>query len=219
MRQLLSILFVLIAVLGQGQNFQIATLKYRGGGDWYSNPSALPNLVEFANQQLGTSISSQIATVEAGSPQIINYPYVYMTGHGNVIFSAREAENLRKYLTGGGFLHVDDNYGLNPYFRREVVKIFPGHELVELPFAHPVYHQKFSFPEGLPKIHEHDNKPPQGFGIIHEGRLVLFFSYEADLGNGWEDPAVHGDPEEVRQKALRMGANLLQFVFNRANEQ
>lgn len=199
----------------QSQNFQIATLQYRGGGDWYSNPTALPNLVEFANRETGTTISTDIATVEVGSQNLFNYPFVYMTGHGNLVFSAQEAQNLRNYLLGGGFLHVDDNYGLDPFFRREIAKVFPDKELVELPWSHPVYQQKFSFPEGPPKIHEHDGKPPQGFGIFHEGRLVLYYTYEADLGNGWEDPIVHGNTEEVRLKALRMGANLLQFVFNR----
>jgi hypothetical protein len=218
MRNLIIILLIVLATALQAQNYQIATLKYRGGGDWYSNPTALPNLVEFANRELGTTISRQVATVEVGSQQIFNYPYVYMTGHGNVVFSAQEAENLRRYLTGGGFLHVDDNYGLNPYFRREITKVFPDHELIELPFDHPIYHQKFPFPNGLPKIHEHDGKPPQGFGIIYQGRLVLFFSYESDLGNGWEDQIVHGNPEEVRLKALRMGANILQYVFNRKEE-
>ena len=215
MLRLLYILLIFIPGLLQAQHIQIATLKYRGGGDWYANPTALPNLVRFANEQTGTTISSQIATVEVGSQQLFNYPFVYMTGHGNVVFSAQEAENLRSYLLAGGFLHVDDNYGLNPYFRREIQKVFPEYDLIELPHNHPVYHQKFKFPDGLPKIHEHDNKPPQGFGILHEGRLLLFFSYESDLGNGWEDQVVHGNPEEVRLKALQMGANLLQYVFNR----
>ena len=197
------------------QNYQIALLKYGGGGDWYSNPTALPNLVEFANRELGTSISENIATVEVGSQSIFNYPYLYMTGHGNVFFTAQEAQNLRNYLMAGGFLHVDDNYGLDRFFRREITKVFPNLELLELPHSYPIYHQKFSFPEGLPKIHEHDGKPPQGFGIFYEGRLVLFYSYESDLGNGWEDQIVHGNPEEVRLKALRMGANILQYVFNR----
>jgi hypothetical protein len=212
---LLSIL-ILVCYHSFTQNYQIATLKYRGGGDWYANPTALPNLVNFANRELGTTISTNIATVEVGSPNIFNYPFVYMTGHGNVVFSAQEAQNLRNYLIGGGFLHVDDNYGLNPYFRREIAKVFPEYELIELPWSHPIYNQKFTFPQGLPKIHEHDGKPAQGFGIINEGRLVLFFSYESDLGNGWEDQVVHGNPEEVRLKALRMGANLLQYVFNRS---
>jgi len=215
MKKYFLILLFLFAGGLQAQHFQIATLKYRGGGDWYANPTALPNLVAFANQNAGTTISRQIATVEVGSPQIFNYPFLYMTGHGNVVFSQQEAENLRDYLLAGGFLHVDDNYGLNPYFRREIRKVFPEYELIELPFSHPIYQQKYKFPNGLPKIHEHDGKPPQGFGIIHEGRLVLFFTYETDLGNGWEDQVVHGNPEELRQKALQMGTNLLQYVFNR----
>jgi hypothetical protein len=211
---LLIILFVLPLNI-QAQHLQIATLKYRGGGDWYSNPTALPNLVRFANEQTGTTISPQVATVEVGSSQLFNFPFVYMTGHGNVVFSNQEAENLRNYLIGGGFLHVDDNYGLDLYFRREIQKVFPDQELIELPFSYSIYHQAFSFPEGPPKIHEHDDKPPQGFGIFHEGRLVLYYTYEADLGNGWEDRAVHGNPEEARLQALQMGTNILQYVFNR----
>ncbi|TVQ89806.1 MAG: DUF4159 domain-containing protein [Bacteroidetes bacterium] len=214
-KNLIFLIFILIHSVSFTQNYQIATLKYRGGGDWYSNPTALPNLVEFANREIGTSISTNIATVEVGSQNLFNYPFVYMTGHGNVVFSAQEAQNLRNYLVGGGFLHVDDNYGLDPFFRREIAKVFPEYELVELPYSYPIYHQKFSFPDGPPKIHEHDGKPPQGFGIFHEGRLVLYYTYEIDLGNGWEDQIVHGNPEEVRLKALRMGANILQYVFNR----
>jgi hypothetical protein len=213
--RIVIVLLLMVAKDAVAQNYQIATLKYRGGGDWYSNPTALPNLVEFANREIGTSISTNIATVEVGSQNLFNYPFVYMTGHGNVVFSAQEAQNLRNYLIGGGFLHVDDNYGLDPFFRREIAKVFPEYELVELPYTYPIYHQKFSFPDGPPKIHEHDGKPPQGFGIIHEGRLVLYYTYEIDLGNGWEDQIVHGNPEEVRLKALRMGANILQYVFNR----
>jgi len=215
LKSLTLFVFIFIHSVSFTQNFQIATLKYRGGGDWYSNPTALPNLVEFTNREIGTSISTNIATVEVGSQSLFNYPFIYMTGHGNVVFSAQEAQNLRNYLIGGGFLHVDDNYGLDPYFRREIAKVFPEYELVELPYSYPIYHQKFSFPEGPPKIHEHDGKPPQGFGIFHEGRLVLYYTYEIDLGNGWEDQIVHGNPEEVRLKALRMGANILQYVFNR----
>jgi len=218
-----KIKILLIILIGffnilSGQNYQIALLKYGGGGDWYSNPTALPNLVEFANNNIQTNISKDIPTVEVGSQRIFNFPFLYMTGHGNVHFSPAEAENLRNYLKGGGFLHVDDNYGLDQFFRREIKKVFPDHELVELPYSHPVYHQTFSFPDGLPKIHEHDGKPPQGFGIIYEGRLVLFYSYESDLGNGWEDQEVHGNPEEIRLKALRMGANLLEYVFNRKSD-
>lgn len=210
---LLVLLFCNISLYSQ--NFQIATLKYRGGGDWYANPTALPNLVNFTNRETGSTISPNIATVEVGSPNLFNYPFVYMTGHGNVVLSAQEAQNLRNYLVGGGFLHVDDNYGIDPYFRREIAKVFPDLELIELPWSHPIYQQKFSFPQGIPKIHEHDGKPPQGFGIFYEGRLVLYYTYETDLGNGWEDPSVHNNPPETRQKALRMGANLLQYVFNR----
>lgn len=212
---ILVIISLFIQLNLQAQHIQIATLKYNGGGDWYSNPTALPNLVEFFNQQTGSSISQNIATVEVGDPNLFNYPYVYMTGHGNIFFSQAEAQNLRKYLTGGGFLHVDDNYGLEPYFRREIKKVFPELQLTEIPFNHPIYNQKFSFPQGLPKIHEHDGKPPQGFGIIYEGRLVVFFTYESDLGNGWEDQIVHGNPQEVRLKALQMGCNILSYVFNR----
>ena len=213
--RIVIVLLLMVAKDAVAQNYQIATLKYRGGGDWYSNPTALPNLVEFANREIGTSISTHIATVEVGSQNLFNYPFVYMTGHGNVVFSAQEAQNLRNYLIGGGFLHVDDNYGLDPFFRREIAKVFPEYELVELPYSYPIYHQKFSFPDGPPKIHEHDGKPPQGFGVFHEGRLVLYYTYETDLGNGWEDQIVHGNPEEVRLNALRMGANILQYVFNR----
>lgn len=213
------IVFLLMLALGSNissaQYIQIATLKYRGGGDWYANPTALPNLIRFANEYTGTTISEQVPDVDVGSSLLFNYPFVYMTGHGNVVFSAQEAENLRNYLIGGGFLHVDDNYGLDPFFRREIKKVFPDKELIELPYTYPIYHQSFSFPDGPPKIHEHDGKPPQGFGIFYEGRLVLYYTYEVDLGNGWEDQAVHGNPEEIRLQALRMGANILQYVFNR----
>ena len=192
---------------------KIAKLKYNGGGDWYANKTALPNLIEFCNRELGTNLAPDEDNVEVGSPDLFSYPYVYMTGHGNVVFSSEDAANLRNYLIGGGFLHVDDNYGMDKFIRIELKKVFPELELVEIPFDHPIYHQKFKFINGLPKIHEHDNKPPQGLGILHEGRLVCFFSYETDLGNGWEDRSVHNDPEEVRQEALKMGANILQFAF------
>ncbi len=193
---------------------RLALLKYGGGGDWYSNPTALPNLAEFCNQHLQTAFDPEYATVEPGSFEIFNYPFIYMTGHGNVVFNDIEARTLRQYLIGGGFLHIDDNYGMDPFVRPAMKKVFPELEFVELPFDHPIYHQKFSFPGGLPKIHEHDGLPPQGFGLIWEGRLVSFYSYESDLGNGWEDPEVHGNPPEIREKALRMGANLIQYVFS-----
>ncbi|MCX6281579.1 MAG: DUF4159 domain-containing protein [Bacteroidetes bacterium] len=194
-------------------SYQIGLLKYNGGGDWYANPTSLPNLVKFANKNLGTSISEEVVTVEVGNPEIMNYPFIHMTGHGNVVFSEQEARNLRKYLMAGGFLHIDDNYGLDKFIRPQLKRIFPELELVELPFSHPVYHQKYDFPNGLPKIHEHDGKPPQGFGLIWEGRLVVFYSYECDLGDGWEDPDVHHDSEATRLKALQMGSNLLNYAF------
>jgi hypothetical protein len=211
---ILLFLFINTIVFGQG-DFQIGLLKYGGGGDWYANPTSLPNLVDYANKQLGTNISPEIATVETGSPNLFNYPYVHMTGHGNVFFTASEAENLRNYLISGGFLHIDDNYGIDPYMRPQMKKVFPELDFVELPFDHPIYHQRYKFPNGLPKIHEHDGKPAQGFGLIYEGRLLCFYSYETDLGNGWEDQEVHGNSEETRLKALQMGANILQYVFSR----
>lgn len=192
----------------------IALLKYNGGGDWYANPTSLPNLILFCNKNLGTGIKGIPQTVMPGSDEIFNYPFLHMTGHGNVIFSEQEAANLRNYLLAGGFLHIDDNYGMDPFIRPQMKRVFPELDFVELPFSHPIYHQKYPYPKGLPKIHEHDGKPPQGFGLIYQGRLVCFYSYETDLGNGWEDGAVHGDSEETRLKALRMGANLIQYVFN-----
>ena len=212
--------FLLICTIGsntslaqQSAGIKIAKLKYNGGGDWYANKTALPNLIEFCNQNLNTQLAREEEVVEVGSPELFLYPYVYMTGHGNVVFSNDEAENLRKYLISGGFLHIDDNYGLDEFVRIEMKKVFPELELIELPSDHPIYQQKYTFADGLPKIHEHDGDPPQGLGIIYEGRLVCFYSYESDLGNGWEDQRIHNDPEEVRQKALRMGANIIAYAF------
>lgn len=209
-------LFILISLLSMPMSMaqlQIALVKYNGGGDWYANPTSLPNLIRFCNENLGTDINNDYATVEVGSPDIFNYPFIHLTGHGNVIFSAREAKNLREYLISGGFLHIDDNYGLDIFIRPQMKKVFPELEFVELPFDHEIYHQKYSFSQGLPKVHEHDAKAPQGFGLIYEGRLVCFYTYECDLGDGWEDAAVHKDSEETRLKALQMGANIIQFVF------
>lgn len=194
---------------------KIARLKYNGGGDWYANKTSLPNLIRFCNQQLKTNIQGEEDIADVGSPDIFNYPFVHMTGHGNVVFSSSEAENLRKYLIAGGFLHIDDNYGLDKFIRREMKKVFPELNFIELPFNHPVYHQAFQFTNGLPKVHEHDGKPAQGFGLIYNGKLICFYSYECDLGNGWEDQEVYNDPEAVRLKALQMGANLIQFAFSR----
>ena len=192
---------------------KIAKLKYNGGGDWYANKTALPNLITFCNKELGTTLNVEEGIAEAGSPDLFDYPYLYMTGHGNVVFSTEEAQNLRNYLIGGGFLHIDDNYGLDKFVRIELKKVFPELELIEVPFTHPIYHQKYNFPNGLPKIHEHDGKPAQGFGLFYEGRLLVFYSYECDLGNGWEDARIYNDPEEKRLQALKMGANILSYCF------
>lgn len=207
-------IFLLMNVISFSQgNFEIALLKYNGGGDWYANPTALKNLIEFSNKNSNTEINSDPATVEVGSVNIFNYPFLDMTGHGNVVFSNQEAENLRNYLLGGGFLHVSDNYGMDQYFRLALKSVFPDKELVELPFSHPIYHQQYNFNNGLPKIHKHDDKEPIGYGLFLEGRLVVFYDYECDLGDGWEDPIVHDDPFENHEKALQMGANIIQYVF------
>lgn len=208
-----SLMSLLMAFSPLPPTNSIALLKYNGGGDWYANPTSLPNLAEFCNKQLDININTDPPTVEVGSPDIFNYPFIHMTGHGNVVFSAEEAQNLRTYLIAGGFLHVDDNYGMDPYIRPALKKVFPELDLIELPFSHPIFHQRYDFKNGLPKIHEHDNKPPQAFGLFWEGRLVCLYTYECDLGDGWEDADVHKDPEEVRLKALQMGANIIQFVF------
>jgi len=214
--RILLIIAMLFAggISGQNAGVKIGLLKYSGGGDWYADPTALPNLIEFCNQNMNTDIFPDPSTTEVGSPEIFNFPLVHLTGHGNIVLSENEAANLRTYLEAGGFLHVDDNYGLDEYFRREIKKVFPDKKLVELPPNHPVFNQKYLFEEGIPKIHEHDNKPPQAFGIFIEDRLVCLYTYETDLGDGWEDEAVHNDPPEVREKALKMGANIITFVFN-----
>jgi len=191
---------------------EIAILKYDGGGDWYANPTALPNLIAFCNENIKTKLKEKPKTVEANSIEIFNYPAVFMTGHGNVFFDENTVENLRNYLTSGGFLHVSDNYGIDTFIRREMKKVFPKLEFEEIPYNHPIYHQNYTF-ESLPKIHEHDNKPAQGFGIFYEGRLVCFYDYQSDLSDGWEDAEVHHDPQEIRLQALKMGANMLQFIF------
>ena len=192
---------------------KLALLKYSGGGDWYANPTALPNLALFCNQHLGTELDPYNATVEVGSLELYNYPFVHMTGHGNVVFSDTDAENLRTYLLAGGFLHIDDNYGMDPYVRPAMKKVFPELEFIELPFNHPIYHQTFNFDNGIPKIHKHDDKPSKGYGLIWEGRLICYYSYETDLGDGWEDQEVHNDKPAARQKALQMGANIVEYAF------
>lgn len=192
---------------------QIAVLKYKGGGDWYGNPTSLPNLIKFCNDNIHTSIDAKPQTVEPGSTDVFQYPFIHMTGHGNVFFSEEDVQNLRDYLLGGGFLHIDDNYGMNEYVRRELKKLFPNKELEELPSSHPIFSAAYAFPEGLPKIHEHDGLRPQAFGIFENDRLICLFTYESDLGDGWEDAPVHNDPAEVRLKALRMGANIIKYAF------
>jgi hypothetical protein len=214
-RWLVTLVFAVLTVIPNTASAQlkIAKLKYNGGGDWYANKTALPNLIRFCNKELGMLLEAEEDAVEVGSQELFNYPYVYMTGHGNVVFSPEEAANLRNYLLAGGFLHIDDNYGLDKFVRIELKKVFPELELVELAFDHPIYHQKFDFPKGLPKIHEHDGKPAQGLGLIYQGRLVAFYSFECDLGNGWEDQRIHNDPQERREMALKMGANIISYCF------
>ncbi|MBC7440548.1 MAG: DUF4159 domain-containing protein [Flavobacterium sp.] len=193
---------------------EIALLKYSGGGDWYANPTSLPNLIKYANQNIKTRIKSKPAVVEPSSPDLFSYPFVHMTGHGNVVFSPSDQENLRNYLTSGGFLHIDDNYGMNQYIRGEIKKLFPNNDLIEVPANHPIFQKPNSFPAGIPKIHEHDGKRPQAFGVFVDNRLVLLYTYETDLGDGWEDAEVNNDPFEIREKALKMGANILNYIFN-----
>ncbi|WP_282075730.1 DUF4159 domain-containing protein [Maribacter aquivivus] len=197
----------------QMKSQEIAILKYQGGGDWYANPTALPNLIKYCNNNIDTTIDSKPETVEVGSSSIFQYPFLHMTGHGNVVFSDDDLENLRTYLLSGGFLHIDDNYGMKPYITREIKRLFPNTELEELGFEHPIFSNKYSFPKGLPKIHEHDGQRPQAFAISRNNRIVLLFTSESDLGDGWEDPTVHNDNEEVREKALQMGANIITYVF------
>jgi len=193
---------------------EIALLKYSGGGDWYANPTSLPNLIKYCNTTIKTRIKTKPATVEPGSPDLFSYPYVHMTGHGNVVFSDTDSNNLKTYLLAGGFLHIDDNYGMNEYVRKEIKKIFPINDLVEIPATHLIFQKPYSFPNGLPKIHEHDGKRPQAFGIFIKNKLVLLYTYECDLGDGWEDAEVNNDPKEIRDKALKMGANIINYTFN-----
>lgn len=214
-RAYLILLCALLSVFpALSQSYQLGLLKYGGGGDWYANlETSLPNLIKFCNANLKTNINPEQAVVEVGSTEIFNYPFVHMTGHGNVIFSNQEAENLRNYLIGGGFLHISDNYGMDVFIRTQLKKVFPELELVELPFNHPIYHQFYNFDKGLPKVHEHDSKAPQGFGLIYKGRLICFYDYECDLGDGWESYDIHKDSAEARERALKMGANILSYAF------
>lgn len=207
-----ALLLVALFTLSFAPTLKFAVLKYNGGGDWYSNPTSVTNLITFCNKNLHMNIDPIYDYVEVGNKDIYKYPFVHMTGHGNVVFSESEAKNLREYLISGGFLHIDDNYGMDLFVRVEMKKVFPELDWVELPANHPVFNQKYKFPNGLPKIHEHDNKPPQAFGLIHQGRLLCLYTYESDLGDGWEDPSVHKDSEEMRQNALKMGSNIIQYI-------
>jgi len=215
MRYILFLVLFTFTFIGSGQSYtyKIGLLKYNGGGDWYANPTALTNLIEFSNKEIGTNINPKYDEVEIGSNLLFNYPFVHLTGHGNIVLNQQEINNLRNYLIAGGFLHISDNYGLDPFIRKEIKKIFPELDFVELPYSHAIYHQKFDFNKGLPKIHQHDEKPSVGFGIIYKGRLVCFYDYESDLSDGWEDSDVHNDSEETRTKALQMGANILSYTF------
>jgi hypothetical protein len=211
MKLIISFFFCLFSVFSYTQD--LAILKYKGGGDWYGNPTALPNLIKFCNDNINTKINPKPQTVEVGSSDIFQFPLLHMTGHGNVFFSETDAENLSNYLISGGFLHIDDNYGMEPYITEELKKVFPDKDLVELPKSHVIFNMVYKFPKGLPKIHEHDGKRPQAFGLFHENRLILLFTYESDLGDGWEDAEVHNDPADVRVKALKMGANIVKYAF------
>jgi hypothetical protein len=211
MKQILIIIITCFFNMVSAQD--VAILKYNGGGDWYSNPTAVPNLVTFANTTIKTNISKNPQAVAVGSADVFNFPLLFMTGHGNILFSDDEVENLRNYLISGGFLHISDNYGFDKFIRKEIKKVFPVLDFKEIPSNHPIYNQTFKFPNGMPKIHEHDKKPPQGFGIFYEGRLVIFYDYETDLSDGWEDEMIHNNPKSVREKALKMGANIIEYAF------
>jgi len=210
-RSIFVILFLVVTAFAPPPTMKLALLHYSGGGDWYNDVNSLHNLAKFCNQNLATNFDIDYATVESGSPDLFNYPFTYMTGHGNFDFTPEEAANMRKYLIGGGFLIINDDYGLNKFVRPAMKKVFPELDFLEVPFNHPVYHQKYDFQHGPPKIHEHDGLPAQGFGLFYEGRLVCYYDYQCDLGDGWDD--VHNDPEAIRQQALQMGANLVQYVF------
>lgn len=193
---------------------EIALVKYSGGGDWYANPTSLPNLIKYCNQNINTKIKLKPGTVEPNSPDLFSYPFIHMTGHGNIVFSDADVSNLKKYLTSGGFLHIDDNYGMDQYIRKEIKKLFPNKDLLEIPATHAIFQKPFLFSNGLPKIHEHDAQRPQAFGIFEDNKLVLLYTFECDLGDGWEDPEVNNDPINIREKALKMGANIINYIFN-----
>ena len=211
MKQIIFLFLTYISVSTYAQD--VAILKYNGGGDWYANPTAIPNLIAFTNQNIKTNISKSPRIVSVGSEDLFSFPIVFMTGHGNIYLSDDEAKNLKNYLISGGFLHISDNYGLDKFIRRELKKVFSKLELIEIPANHPIYNQSYKFPKGIPKIHEHDKKQAEGFGLFHNGRLVVFYDHETDLSDGWEDAEIHNNPKNVREKALKMGANLIEYAF------
>ena len=215
----LAALVTLVAVAREpivAQELTIAQLQYGGGGDWYANPSGLPNLLKAIRERTGLPVSDRPGKVKLTDPTLWNYPYIYITGHGNIRFTDEEVQILRRYLLSGGFLHADDNYGMDKSFRREIARVFPDKELVELPADHPLYRSYYEFPKGLPKIHKHDGKPPQGFAVLHQGRVIVYYTYETDLGNGWEDAGRHDNPPEAREAAFRMGVNLFVYALSQA---
>ena len=214
MKKIFMMAFVILTINAFAQKTQVAVLKYKGGGDWYSNPTSLPNLVKFCNQRLNTDIDDDVAVVDVGNVDIFNYPFVHMTGHGNVFFDENDVNNIREYLLAGGFLHIDDNYGIKDYAMSQMQKAFPELQWVELPYSHEIFQKPYSFPNGLPKIHEHDNKAPQAFALIYDGRMICLLTYECDLGDGWEDQRVHYDSDETRLKALKMGVNIISYAFS-----
>lgn len=214
MKKILLCLFLFAAIQSFAQRtVKLALVKYNGGGDWYAVVDAMQNLANYCNEQLNMNIDKNYSTVEVGSAELFNYPFLFMTGHGNIVFSDAEAANLRNYLLGGGFLFADDDYGMGPYFKVAIKKVFPDKELVELPYQHPVYHQKYDFKNGIPKVHEHDKKPPVTYAILHEGRVVCIYAEESNISDGWESTEVHNDTEAVRRLSLQMGANIVQFAF------
>ena len=220
MKKLIFFFLIITAPIyySQDYSFKIGVLKYNGGGDWYANPTALPNLIQFCNKNLNTNINPSYDEIEIGNSELFNYPWVHLTGHGNVVFDSREVANLRAYLIAGGFLHISDNYGLDPFIRKEMKKVFPEADFIELPLNHEIYQTPYQFKNGLPKIHEHDNNTPLGLGLFYEGKLICFYDYECDLGDGWEDEEVHNDSEEIRTKALKMGANIVSYALMGTNE-
>ena len=216
MKKYILIIFIIIPLIIISQNtYQIAILKYNGGGDWYANPSSLPNLIEFCNKNINTNINKDIAIVESNDKAIYNYPFIHMTGHGNVIFNENETENLRNYLLSGGFLHIDDNYGMDPYIKRELAKLFPNHKMVELPYNHAIFNQTYKFSNGLPKIHQHNSKDPIAYAIMEKGKIILLYTYESDLSDGWENQEIHDNSESKRKEALKMGANIIEYSFSK----